>query len=61
MSVNTKGNECDNQAVDETGTGCEGRECLRIHKQLRELHEENLRRIDDELGRDGTEVKIGVT
>jgi hypothetical protein len=60
MSVNTEGDECDNQAV-ETGTRCEGSECLRILQQLRELHEDNLRRIDDELGRDGTEVKMGVT
>jgi hypothetical protein len=61
MSVNTKGNERDNQAVEETGRGCEGSECLQILKELRELHQDNLRRIDDELGRDGTEVKIGVS
>jgi len=60
MSVNTTGSEFDVQAV-ETETGCEGSECLRLVKQLKEMHEDNLRRIDDELGRDGTEVKIGVT
>jgi hypothetical protein len=60
MSVNTDGNECDNQAA-ETGTSSEGSECLRILQQLRELHEDNLRSIDDEFGRDGTEVKMGVT
>nr|AGM32423.1 hypothetical protein [Coptotermes formosanus] len=58
MSVNTKGNERDNQAVEETGRGCEGSECLQILKELRELHQDNLRRIDDELGRDGTEIKL---
>jgi hypothetical protein len=55
MSLNAKGLE------SETGTGCEGNECLKLVKQLKELHEDNLRRIDDELGRDGTEVKMTVT
>jgi hypothetical protein len=35
MSVNTKGNKRDNQAVEETGT-----ECLQLLKKLRELHKD---------------------
>jgi hypothetical protein len=61
MSVSTEGNERDNQAIEENGTGCEGTEYLQIFKELRQLHEDNLRRIDDEVGRDGTEVKMGVS
>lgn len=58
MSVSTDGNERDNQAVEENGTGCDGSECLQIFKELRQLHEANLRRIDDEVGRDGSEIKL---
>jgi hypothetical protein len=60
MSLNTKGREFDVQA-DETGTGCEGSECLELAELLKKLHQDNLRRIDDEMGRNGTEVKMGVT
>jgi hypothetical protein len=60
MSLKTTGSEFDVQAV-ETETGCEGSECLRLVKQLKKVHEDNLRRIDDQLGINGTEVKIGVT
>jgi len=59
MSLNTTRSEFDIQAV-ETETGCEGSECLRLVKQLKEMHEDNLRSIDDGLGRGGTEVKTGV-
>jgi hypothetical protein len=57
MSVNTTRDELNDQAADQAGTGCKGCECLSLLKQLRELHEDNLRRIDDELGGDGMEVK----
>jgi hypothetical protein len=60
MSLNTKGREFDDQKF-ESGTGCEGTACLKLVNELKELHENNLRRIDDELGRDGTEVKMAVT
>jgi hypothetical protein len=55
MSLNIEGREF------EIGTGYDGAECRRLAKQLKELHEDNLRRIDDELGRDGTEVNMAVT
>jgi hypothetical protein len=60
MSLNVKGREFDFHKY-ETGTGYEGSECHRLVKQLKELHEDNLRRIDDELGRDGAEVNMAVT
>jgi hypothetical protein len=60
MSVNTKGSGIDVQAV-ETDTGCEGSECLRIINKLREFYEDTFRKIDEEIGSDGTEVKMGLT
>jgi hypothetical protein len=47
--------------ADEAGTGCKWSECLSVCKQLRELHEDNIRRIDDEVGGDGMEVKLVVS
>jgi hypothetical protein len=60
MSLNTKESEFDVQAVDESGA-CEESESRRLYKQLKEIYEDTIRKIDDELGSDGTEVKIGVT
>jgi hypothetical protein len=41
--------------------GHEGSECLTIFNQLKQIYEGRMKKIDDELGRDGTEVKMGVT
>jgi len=60
MSFSPEGSEFDVQAVDESGT-CEESEIRRLCKQLKEVYEDTIRKIDDELGSDGTEVKIGVT
>jgi hypothetical protein len=42
-------------------TGYLGPECHRLVWQLKELHEQNLRKIDHELGTEGIEVRIGIT
>ena len=60
MALNPRKGEYDAETVA-TETGYDGPECRRLVKQLKELHQENLRKIDHELGSDGTEVKIGVT
>jgi hypothetical protein len=44
---------------EESGIGTRS-EWFRVSQQLREVHEDNLRRIDDELGSYGCEVKMGV-
>jgi len=59
MSVNTEGSGFNVQAV-ENETGCEGSECLRIINKLKEFYEDTLRKIDEEIGSDGTEVKMGL-
>jgi len=60
MSLNTKGSEFDVQ-TDETETGSEGLECLRIIKKIKEFYDDTFRKIDDELGNDGAEVKMVLT
>jgi len=60
MSLNTKGSEFDAQTV-ETETSCEGSECLGIIKKIKEFYDDAFRKIDDELGSDGAEVKMGLT
>jgi len=55
-----EGSEFDFPAVDKSGT-CEESENRRLCKQLKEIYEDTIRKIDDELGSDGTEVKNGVT
>jgi hypothetical protein len=63
MPRNTKeegtvtGNECSYQAVDECGTDCEGSKTLAILNELKALHENRLREVDEEVDADGTEVK----
>jgi len=52
--------EYDSETVG-TEIGYDGPECHRLVKQLKDLHQKNLRKIDHELGSDGTEVEIGVT
>ena len=56
MSLNSKGSEFDVQ-TDETETGSEGLECLRIIKKIKEFYDDTFRKIDDELGNDGAEEK----
>ena len=60
MSLNTKGNECDNQAGEENVTIYDVIEWRSLCEQLKKLQEEILMKIENELGRDGTEVKMGV-
>ena len=60
IALNPRKGEYDAETVA-TETGYNGPECHLLVKQLKELHQENLRKIDDELGSDGTEVKIGVS
>jgi hypothetical protein len=60
ISVNTTRDEHNDQAADETGPACKGSECHFLNK-LRQLHEDNVRRTDDELGGDGMEVKLGIS
>jgi len=55
MSVNNEGMECDNEAIEENET-----ECHLLVRQRKKLYEDELKRIDDEIGTDGTEVKMGV-
>jgi len=59
MSLKTKGSEFDVQTV-ETETGCERSECLGIIKKIKEFYDDTFRKIDDELGSDGAEVKMGL-
>jgi hypothetical protein len=60
MALNPRKDEYDAETVA-TETGYDGPEWHRLVKQLKELYQENLRKIDYELGSDGTEVKIGVS
>jgi len=60
MFSKSKGLETDVQAFV-TATRSDVSECRIIFKQLKEDHEDTIKNIDDELGRDGTEVKMGVT
>jgi hypothetical protein len=50
-------NECSCQAVDESGTDCEGSKTLAILNELKALHEDRLREVDENVDADGTEVK----
>jgi hypothetical protein len=60
MSLSSKGLEFDVEAFD-NAPGCEGTECLTLFEQLKENYDDTIRKIDVELGSDGTEVKMGVT
>jgi hypothetical protein len=44
-----------------TATRSDVSECREIFKELKDDHEDMIKHIDKELGRDGTEVKMGVT
>jgi hypothetical protein len=63
MPRNTKekgtmtGNECSYRKVDESRTDCEGSKTLAILNELKALHEERLREVDDKVDAGGTEVK----
>jgi uncharacterized protein YecT (DUF1311 family) len=65
MSIRTKGNEsmtqneCNYEAIEESGTYCSGSKTLAILNELNELYKNRIRRIDEEAGVDGTEVKEG--
>jgi hypothetical protein len=61
MSLITKGCESDVEAVEENATICEVTKWHILCQQLKKHHEVNLTRIYNELGRDGIEVKMGVT
>jgi len=52
-----EGSEFDFPAVDKSGT-CEESENRRLCKQLKEIYEDTIQKIDDELGSDGTEIKL---
>jgi len=55
MSGNSKGMKSDNEADEENRL-----QCRRLLEQRKQLYEEDLRKIENELGRDGTEVKMDV-
>jgi hypothetical protein len=61
LSTKEKGtmtvNERNYQAVDESGTDCQGSKALAILNELKELNEDRLREIDENVGAGGTEVK----
>jgi hypothetical protein len=61
LSTKEKGtmtvNECNCQAVDESGTDSEGSKALAILNELKELNEDRLREIDEKVDAGGTEVK----
>jgi len=55
MSGNSKGMKYDNEVVEENRL-----ECRRLIEQRKTFYEDYLRKINDELGSDGTEVKMDV-
>jgi len=55
MSGNSKEMKCENDAVEQNRL-----ECRRLIEQRKNLYEDHLREIDEELGRHGTEVKMDV-
>ena len=48
-------------AVNADGVEFEVNEWRSLINQLKEIYEEELKKIDDELGNDGKDLKIGVT
>jgi len=55
MSGNSKEMKCENDAVKQTRL-----ECRRLHVQRKNVYEDHLRQIDEEVGSYGTEVKMDV-
>ena len=55
MSGNSKGMKYDNEVVEENRL-----ECRRLIEQRKNLYEDHLRQIDEEVGSYGTEVKMDV-
>ena len=55
MSGNSKGMKYDNEVVEENRL-----ECRRLIEQRKTFYEDYLRKINDELGSDATEVKMDV-
>ena len=47
--------------ADKPGTVWKTSECVSLSKQLKDLHEDRIRTIDEELGSDGMEVKFGIS
>ena len=53
-------NECDNQAVEKNITISDVTEWRSLCQEIKKIHEDIMTKVENELGRDGAEVKMGV-